>query len=438
MTKTSKNNNNNKRRKAPQQPRKRRTPQRKERTPRRARSTPAGGSAPANGSRIGHKIGHFLGGVAKGALKSVFGMGEYKVALGTETATDPSEIAESDTPAVNSLVTPISSASVPMMHANVEGTVRITRREFIGHIDIKDAPIDYNYKIQPANTTMFPWLSGISRSWQQYQFLGLAVEFVPTSGMAIGSSAQGPALGQVACAFKYNVAEPANLWPATSLQGMLNMQGSVSCSPAACSTCYMECDPSISNQPVRWVETEIPPTPGGFYSLQNYVAAEFLVRTEGAVSGNAFQAGQLWVTYDINLYNPRPVQPLIIAPWYEHKEYAPYVQMYRDLARMENCVGPYTDEELIAAQSIRRDLLVHLTQEKPTTAADLCEAFLERILAKTQDTSLLDPQVAGIIHASGVYRKLIALDEAEDFGVVPLPIERDPTAASTTSSARFY
>jgi hypothetical protein len=381
----------------------------------RGRAAGRSGSSPANGARIGHKIGHFLGGVAKGALRSVFGMGEYKTALSAETGEE--DVVESDQPAVNSLVTPVSTNTVPMMHTDKEGTVRICRREFMEVVLIKDAPLVLTYKVQPGNSKIFPWMSNIAHNWQQYQFLGLAIEFVPTSGSAVGSSAQGPALGQVATCFKYNVTEQnIDGWPANSLQGMLNMQGSVSCSPAACSTCYMECDPALSNQPVRFIENEQPIIATGL-SQQNYQAAQLLVYASGAVSGNAFQAGQLWVTYDIMLFNPRPVEPDVITPWFERKEFEEYFVLAHDLDVLESCPGPFSEEELIARIAIMRDIRAKLNTPAVYLASDLARALASRELVQFESAKL-DGACRKIIHESAIFKLMKKLDAQDNFDVV--------------------
>jgi hypothetical protein len=298
------------------------------------------------------------------------------------------------------------------MHTDREGTVRLTRREFVDLIEIDKDGVVGSYKINPGAVGAFPWLSGLAPEWQQYQFLGLAMEYVPTSGSAIGSETVGPALGQVATCFKYNVVEGSNAWPLTDIKGMMNMQGAVSTSPACPSTTFMECDPAMSNQPVRWIENE--QTQPGQQSQQNYLAAYFLIRAEGSLATTNFQCGQLWVTYEVLLFNPRPIDPspTILTPWYERGEFKDYTSLVLDLARLEAAVGPYTVDEYIALISIIGDLKARLSTSKAIMAADLARALHARSRADLDGTNRLDPCVRRIIRDSQVYAAITDMENA--------------------------
>lgn len=285
--------------------------------------------------------------MAQKAIGRIFGMGEYKESLAGELGVDSNTIRESNTPEVNSLVAPVSSNEiVPLMHYDAEGTIRISRREFIGTIIIRDQPSTYTFDMAPGSGSpvngTFPWLTPLAKNFQQYSFLGLAAEYVPTSGVAVSSTSA--ALGQVAMAFKYNVDEQqfgqgnSADWPLNSLRGLLNMNGSMSCSPAAPGTCYMECDPALSNQPVKFVETGENLSP--YYSEQNFVCAKLLIRTEGAQAETVFQAGQLWITYEILLFNPRPQNPLLGVT----DKYSEVISEYQAL---RSFTGPMSDAEAV-------------------------------------------------------------------------------------------
>jgi len=188
----------------------------------------------------------------------------------------------------------------------------------------------------------------VATSFQQYSLLGLAYEYVPTSGAAVsGTSA---ALGQIAMTFKYDVSNPGG-WPDT-LSGILNMQGSTSCSPAAPGTCYMECNPRLSNQLVRFVETESSTYTG--MSTQNFIAADFILQSSGAqTTTTTFQAGQLWVTYEVLLFNPRPIDPTpSLSDMPCMKDYRVLVERYQALSSSS---GPFTFEQYVIWDSeIRR------------------------------------------------------------------------------------
>jgi hypothetical protein len=226
------------------------------------------------------------------------------------------------------------------MHQDREGTVRFARREFVTTVEIRDIPTILIEKINPANENQFPWLAGMASNFQQYAFTGLAYEYVPTSGAAIAASDS--ALGQVAMAFNYDVSNPGNPWPSGTLKGVLNMNGATSCSPAAPGVCYLECDPAMSVNPVRFVQTETFSTTA--MSTADFVAADFILHTSGSKSTTAFQCGQLWVTYEVVLFNPRPVTPAAPPP---PELGDSLLAMWRGYQRLLKCTGPFTDEQLL-------------------------------------------------------------------------------------------
>jgi hypothetical protein len=275
-------------------------------------------------------------------------MGEYKEALAGEIGTDASAIRESNAPEVNSLVAPLSTNDlVPLMHHDSEGTVRITRREFIGTVDIRTSGSSLRFIIEPGNSSSFPWLNTLAKNYQQYAFLGLAAEYVPTSGYVVGNDVGNAALGQVAMAFRYNVTEDATTWPVGDLAGILNMNGSVSGSPAAPSSCYMECDPSMTNQPVKFVKTG--EALASNYSNQNYESATLIVRTEGAQDPFPFQCGQLWFTYEVALFNPRPQNPALALD-------DEFTELLRELIYLQEFPGPMSDKELFRLDYREKEL----------------------------------------------------------------------------------
>lgn len=298
------------------------------------------------GARLGSRVGAFLGRAAQGALGRVFGMGEYKTSLAHTVGVAEDQIAEGDSPAVNSLVQPLSTNHVKMMHSDDEGTVTIRRREFVENVMISDKPYVSRYYINPALSKTFPWLSGLANNWQQFSVAGLAMEYIPTSGLAVSSTSA--ALGQVVTGFYYEVTNLADS-PQNDLSRLLNMNGSVSCSPAATSMTYMECDPRMNNQHTYFVEDDKVP-PGPDYSLQNYLPAVFIVNTSGAQASTPFQAGQLWVTYDIILKQPLPAPKRIPTSIPDHPRFGKYLSALRKWNELRRCTGPLDADQWIVLE----------------------------------------------------------------------------------------
>jgi hypothetical protein len=329
-------------RKTKQQPRKKQ-PQHKQKIRRRG----AGGARTtgnrSTGARIGSRIGSFLGHAAQGAVGRLFGMGEYKEALANTTGVSMDDIAESDSPTVNTLVQPLSSQHVAMMHCDEEGTCRITRREFVTFVSVQDIFGSNVIYIQPGFSKNFPWLSGIANNWQQWSVQGLAYEYIPTSGLAVSST--NAALGQIIMSFAYEVTSPGE-WPIASPLRQLNMNGAVSCSPAATAVCYLECDPAMNNQSTYFLQGALAPT--STYSNQNYFPAALILTTGGAQNPTEFQCGQLWVTYDIILKQPIPALTINPSSFMSHRLYKDYTQTYYRWVELRSAQGPFTADEYIA------------------------------------------------------------------------------------------
>lgn len=402
--------------------------------PNRRQSRPKSGPRSSQDSKrprssgIGATIGGFLGNAAETGIRTIFGMGEYTEALGNELGVPGNSISTNEAPDVNSLVRPVNSTVVRHMHTNTEGCIRITRREFVQPILIQDNATVFELSIEPSKTGTFPWLSGVAESWQQYQVLGLAAEYVPTSGAAVSNNSG--ALGQVVMAFKYDVTEAPNSYPNNSLQGMLNQSGAVSTSPAAPSTCFMECDPELTNQFTRFIRR--PASAVNAYSEQNFDAAKLMILTQGAQNPTDKQAGQLWLTYDIILFHPTTVGPApLSAKVLSDPIYTKFQVIWEKLNELTCHSGPYTQDEFIARQSMIAVLRSQLS------APDLVQQqALWRVI--TDATSLaeepgqMDYPLLDYIHSSPLYQMAIQINPPErhrHIGVPP-PLDRWETVSN--------
>jgi len=303
--------------------------------------------SPNLGESIGATLGSKLGGFVHRTIGRLFGKGEYRQALASETGVGAEEIAEPNaTPEVNSLVQPLSNQDlVPIVHSGREGTIVIRKREFVRTLTISDVAVLSSFKVNPGRLTLFPWLFRMARNFQEYKVLGLAMEYVPTSGFAVGST--NAALGQVVMAFQYNVIyQNGTSFPATSDIALLNMAGATSCSPAAVGACYLECAEHLRTQNQRFVYTEDPSLLEA-HSLQNIDVAEFFVRTSGAQNNTFFNCGQLWVTYEIELSLPRVQDPAALL---DGSVYSEAIDLYWELERY---AGPFDKQQICAVEMER-------------------------------------------------------------------------------------
>lgn len=245
----------------------------------------AGSALSGVGAKIGNMIlpgiGGHLGHAAEGLFKTILGFGDYSEA---ENINHPLPLNNT----VMGLQTPAVRHSVENMHWDGQAT-RIAHREYIGSISMTSGFAAASYPIEPTSSFMFPWLRGISPNFQKWKLLGCVFEYVPTSTNAISGGS--PAVGQVCMMIKYDDYAPNP----TSLQNLLNCQGAVSGRPQDQIVCSVECDPGVTPlNPLYIVH------PGGGVGDEHfYRYADLIVATQGpAVYSNA---GQLWVTYDMQL-----------------------------------------------------------------------------------------------------------------------------------------
>jgi len=302
--------------------------------------------APSHG--LGATIGAKLGGWAEKGLGKLFGFGEYKESL--ERHVGGAVTAPEESPSMNSVVAPLSTNDlVPVMHEYGEGSTVIRRREFVRNIDIATDEKLAHFQVNPGRTSdsggqvLFPWLSSIATSYQTYQIIGLALEYVPLSGYAVSS--ESAALGTVGIAFVYdNISDGDSEWPYTSFPSLLNLSGAVSGTPATPMSCYLECDPASRLRNAQLVRTHQSVSDPN-YSRQDYDYAALAIRTGGSQNAVKAVCGQLWVTYEIVLHAPRVPDPFTgTVLEYIDPVWKPLLE---DLRALLNVQGGQTDEELI-------------------------------------------------------------------------------------------
>lgn len=190
----------------------------------------------------------------------------------------------------------IITSYAPIVHA-VGSSIRISHREFITDV-ITDAVAGVfnvnQMKINPGIRTVFPWLSGIARQFQQFEIKGMVFEYRPTSSDALNST--NTALGDVILSLDYNAATVA---PENKFV-MLNEEGNVSVKPSRGAVIPVECDRSQSPVKVLYIRGDDVPT-GQDARLFDF--ASLNVATVGGQAGSIV-VGELWVSYDVILLKP--------------------------------------------------------------------------------------------------------------------------------------
>lgn len=241
-----------------------------------------GGSAlgTALGGPAGTALGGLVGRQAGDILARITGFGDYQV--GVNTLTNPENM-------------------VPEFANNGPRTTCIRHKEFIQDIQssatITNGATAFDittFRIQPADSQTFPWLSLIASNYEQYQIRGMVFEFKTTSGVL----ATTPALGTVVMATQYNSLTPAF----TNKQEMENYEFAGSTVPSASLIHPIECDPKQTQCNGIFNIASNSNNLGG--DIRLYDMGRFNIATVGLPVASEV-CGELWVSYDICLLKPR-------------------------------------------------------------------------------------------------------------------------------------
>lgn len=233
----------------------------------------------AAGSAFG-PVGTLVGRSAGDLISQITGFGDYVVKR-------------------NSIVAgSVASTTVPTFSGDAQG-LRVKHREFI-----QDITGSTNFStaifqdVNPTNQYIFPWLSQIATSFEEYELHGLVFEFRSTSEF----STTNPALGTVVMCGIYDVTKPEF----TTKQQMEQYEFSVSIKPNMDGMVPFECARS------QEITANLLVGPGSG-PAQLYQLANLQVATQGQPS--AYVVGELWVTYDISFKKPRPSSALPSNPF---------------------------------------------------------------------------------------------------------------------------
>lgn len=240
------------------------------------------------GAKVGAKLGAFLGHGAQMLFKHITGFGDYKI--------EGNSIMGQDVP----IITNGSSA----------GGVIIRHREYITDVTASQAFNNISYFINPGLSNLFPWLSGVATSFEEYRFRGLIFEFKTMSAdNVLSTTTTSTSLGTVIMATQYNALFPN--FP--DKRTMENYEFANSAKPSLTFIHPIECKQNLSVLEHLYVRTgEV--TVG---DLRLYDLGRFQIATQGqAFTGGVI--GELWATYEIELFKPKLVDSLGITALSDH------------------------------------------------------------------------------------------------------------------------
>lgn len=230
--------------------------------------------SPGVGGFVGGQIGGGLGELAHAGIKTITGYGDYTVKA-------------------NSVV--YNTDAVPQFSSDNPRCTIICHSEFIGDLRGSTGFNIASYDINPANSALFPWLSGIAQNFEQWVVQGMVFQFKTTCATAVAST--NTALGTVILATQYNSLAP----PFNSKVQMENYEFSQSTVPSASIMHAIECDPTqTAGQGLFYVNND------GYSDKADprlYNIGKFNVATTGMQA--AATIGELWVTYKICFLKPK-------------------------------------------------------------------------------------------------------------------------------------
>lgn len=222
-------------------------------------------------------------------LPMLLGMGDYQeVQMKTQ-----------DMPKSNSILRHISSGrignEVPYMHSKGD-VVRLQHREYICDVYSSTAHFTAStLSINPGLELIFQWLAPIANQFTSWKMLGGVVDFVSTAS----DYADAIGLGYVGVAVQRNASDPVF----SSKTQMMNSQDANMAKPSSSFATWIECDPSLSPEEGKLYVRggEIPSDADiKFYDMGRIVVAV------GGNTEDGIIVGSLYITYDIELFIPRP------------------------------------------------------------------------------------------------------------------------------------
>lgn len=174
--------------------------------------------------------------------------------------------------------------------STTKATNIVCHREYITDITGTTAFTNNVYPIQPGDSTTFPWLANIAKSYSQYRIHGMVFEFRPLITDYVTSGAPGVLIMST----NYNADDDAF----TTKRQMENSEFAVSCKPTEKLLHLIECDPKQTSINELYTRTGALPT-GDDY--KTYDMGNFQIATQG----NPNQLlGELWVTYCVEFFKP--------------------------------------------------------------------------------------------------------------------------------------
>lgn len=177
-----------------------------------------------------------------------------------------------------------------------DGSIIVSHREYIGDINTEivnnSFVISNSIQVNPGLFQSFPWLYRIAQNYESYTFKKLAFEFQTASSTLSQSS--------ILMAFDYDPADPA---PSSKIE---MMQYHSACRTQVWNSLICAADSKDLKKFAKEKYIRSGPLPAG-QTIQNYDVANFYLAYTSSTSSSF--AGELYVTYEVELQTPQAQSP---------------------------------------------------------------------------------------------------------------------------------
>ncbi len=187
---------------------------------------------------------------------------------------------------------PSRMRNLPPQQITRNNQSRLIHREPLATLN---GSVDFNittYEINPGLANVFPWLSAQAAGYESYKFNSLTVEYRFTTNEFVG-------LGRVIIAPDYDASDD----PPTSAVEAEQMADSIQGAVAKNWNCTLRPRGMGILGPKRYTRAGTLPANE---DIKTYDIAQVHIITQG--QSDTAEIGQLWLRYDVTLYEPQPIE----------------------------------------------------------------------------------------------------------------------------------
>jgi len=227
---------------------------------------------------LGSQVGSYLGGKAGELFSTITGYGTYKIHK-------------------NSFLTGMGNGTNNIPTFSPDSSLVVSSRSMMSTVksSATSSGADYqvsSYDMSPSNSAFTEWLASFASSFEQYEFLGIVIAYVPLSGNATGADTS---LGQVTLCSNMDPDDP----PYVDMKSAENSSYASTASPDKPQMLFIEC--ARNSSPTNVSFTGVPQEGE---SKKFFSHGTFQVATSGMQTANQ-TLGSIWCSAHVRFSNPK-------------------------------------------------------------------------------------------------------------------------------------